>query len=439
MNSDTKAASDAQGGVMAWLIWLIAGLSFGYAFFHRVAPSVMVSDLMMEFTIGGAMLGTLSALYFYPYVLLQVPLGALLQGFGTRLLLSGALALAAAGSFLFGIADSLWLAYFARILIGIGCSVGFLGSLALATQWHPPHRYALLAGLSMFMGMMSGMLAQKPLAFLIELAGWRHTMFMLAIAGLGFAVLVGVCVRNSPDDFSKQKTHHKGGKSSVDWAGLWRDLNIVLKRRDVWKIAFVAAAMSGPMLTLGALWGTPYAMQAYGLSRPDAAFQMSWLLLGWAAGAPFWGWFCARIGRLKLVLVVNMLLLCIWLAGIIFIASLSASLFTIIAFLIGFTGGAMTACFGLVRQNMPALYVGAATGVVNSLTVASGAVLQPLVGLGLDLLWSGSDLSGTPAYQASDYRLAFSVILISCLAGLGVAIFLEKEKSGQSDSISKKA
>ena len=63
-----------KGGFYAALIWSLAALSFGYAFFHRVAPSVMVTDLMTEFAIGGAMLGVLSALYFYPYVLLQIPL-----------------------------------------------------------------------------------------------------------------------------------------------------------------------------------------------------------------------------------------------------------------------------------------------------------------------------------------------------------------------------
>ncbi len=418
--------SDKLGGFKAWAIWLLAGLSFGYAFFHRVAPSVMVSDLMAEFAIGGAMLGTLSALYFYPYVLLQVPLGALLQSLGTRLLLSLALGLAAIGSLLFGLAETLWLAYFGRILIGIGCSVGFLGSLALATRWHPPHRYALLAGLSMFMGMMSGMLAQKPLAFLIESIGWRHTMFILAAAGFGFALLVAVFIRNAPEKASQQDA--KIAQEKTDWAGLWQSLKIVLKRKDVWKIAFVAAAMSGPMLTLGALWGTPYAIEAYGLSRPDAAFQMSWLLLGWAAGAPFWGWLCAQIGKLRLVLRANMLLLCVLLGLIIFISSLPLGIFTIIIFCIGFAGGGMTACFGLVRVTMPSEYVGAATGVVNSLTVASGAVLQPLVGLGLDLLWSGTMTVGTSSYQASDYRYAFSVILFSCLCGFIVAIFLEDEQ-----------
>ena len=112
-----KVKFQPQPSLQGWFIWSLAALSFGYAFFHRVAPSVMVSELMGEFAIGGAMLGTLSALYFYPYVLLQIPLGALLEQFGTRLLLGCALLLTAVGTFLFGAANIIELAYFGRVLI----------------------------------------------------------------------------------------------------------------------------------------------------------------------------------------------------------------------------------------------------------------------------------------------------------------------------------
>ena len=125
---------------LGWFVWSLAAISFGYAFFHRVAPSVMVSELMGEFGIGGAMLGTLSALYFYPYVLLQIPLGALLEQFGTRLLLSGALVITAVGTFLFSVAEVIEFAYIGRVLIGIGSSVAFLGALALAATWYPASR-----------------------------------------------------------------------------------------------------------------------------------------------------------------------------------------------------------------------------------------------------------------------------------------------------------
>ena len=37
------------GSARAWFIYSLSALTFGYAFFHRVAPSVMVSDLMADF------------------------------------------------------------------------------------------------------------------------------------------------------------------------------------------------------------------------------------------------------------------------------------------------------------------------------------------------------------------------------------------------------
>ena len=65
-------ANQQKGSAYACVIWTLAAIAFGYAFVHRVAPSVMVSDLMRDFAIGGAMIGTLSSLYFYPYVMLQM-------------------------------------------------------------------------------------------------------------------------------------------------------------------------------------------------------------------------------------------------------------------------------------------------------------------------------------------------------------------------------
>jgi MFS family permease len=54
----------------------------------RVAPSVMVSELMRDFAVGGAILGNLSAFYFYGYSTMQVPVGVLMDRFGPRRLLT---------------------------------------------------------------------------------------------------------------------------------------------------------------------------------------------------------------------------------------------------------------------------------------------------------------------------------------------------------------
>jgi sugar phosphate permease len=98
MTSTSAAHNPPAPIARATLIWSLSALAFGYAFFQRVAPSVMVNDLMAEFAVSGAVLGQLSALYFYPYAAMQLPIGALLDRYGARLMLSIALLAAGAGS-----------------------------------------------------------------------------------------------------------------------------------------------------------------------------------------------------------------------------------------------------------------------------------------------------------------------------------------------------
>ena len=83
------APTDDRASLTGWLIWGVCATFFACAFFHRVAPSVMFDHLMRDYGVGAAVLGNLSACYFYAYCLVQLPVGALLDRVGPRLLLTG--------------------------------------------------------------------------------------------------------------------------------------------------------------------------------------------------------------------------------------------------------------------------------------------------------------------------------------------------------------
>ena len=55
--------------------FLLGSVFFAYAFTLRVSPGIMVDDLMRDFRVGAALLGNLSAFYFYAYASLQIPVG----------------------------------------------------------------------------------------------------------------------------------------------------------------------------------------------------------------------------------------------------------------------------------------------------------------------------------------------------------------------------
>ena len=72
--SSTNAESPPVPTWRGVMIVFLAALTFSYAFLQRVAPSAMVGDLMQSFGVGAAVLGNLSAIYFYAYSGLQIPL-----------------------------------------------------------------------------------------------------------------------------------------------------------------------------------------------------------------------------------------------------------------------------------------------------------------------------------------------------------------------------
>ena len=409
------------GSARAWLVWSLAALAFGYAFFQRVTPSVMVEDLMAEFAIGAAVLGTLSSLYFYPYVALQIPLGVLIDRWGARILMTTALSVAGIGSVILATANTIEFAYLGRFIIGIGSAVGFLGSLAIASKWFPPHRFAMLAGLVMFFGMMSAVFAQGPLAALVGTYGWRVVMLGLGASGIALAIFIALFVRNNPPSSAEANTAPK-----QSWASIGAGLKQATTDFTVWKIAFVAAAMSGPMLTLGALWGTPYMEAAYGLDRTTAASSVSILFLAWAFGAPFSGWLSDRIRKRKMLLVVGSGILTIAMGILVFVPALPLVATIILLAIIGMSGSAMATCFALVRECSPPQISASVTGIVNSMTVASGAVLQPVVGFILDQLWSGTIENGARTYQGHEYQTAFLAIFATCLIGFFVCVSLRE-------------
>ena len=58
--------------LLSLLVWSIPAIFYVFAFFLRASSAVMTAELMRSFSIGAKDLGSLSAFYFYAYVLMQI-------------------------------------------------------------------------------------------------------------------------------------------------------------------------------------------------------------------------------------------------------------------------------------------------------------------------------------------------------------------------------
>ena len=69
---------------LSWLVWLSAALFVSYQFLLQASTSAMIPGLMHSFRLSVSDVGVLSASFFYPYVLLQIPAGLLVDRLGVR-------------------------------------------------------------------------------------------------------------------------------------------------------------------------------------------------------------------------------------------------------------------------------------------------------------------------------------------------------------------
>jgi MFS family permease len=399
-----QAAAD-RPSLLPFFGWLTGAMFFFYAWVLRVAPSVMVEELMRDFAVGAGVLGHLSAAYFYGYAGMQVPVGLLLDRFGPRRLMTAAAAVCAAGCVLLAVSDTLAGATAGRFLIGASAAFSLVGYMAVAGQWFAANQFAILSGLSMAMGMAGGVFGQAPLRLAVEASDWRTTTLLLAAGGVALAIAAFATVRD----------RHRG---SGGLAKVLSGLGVVLRHRQTWLIAITGLGTSAPLLALASLWGVPFLETAYGFTRTQAATLTSVIFVGWGVGAPLIGWLSDRIGRRRAPLVAGLVLETAALAALVYSPGLPTSALAALCFLVGFCGSAQILCFALVRENNPATLSGTAIGFLNGMVTGAGALFQPLVGVLLDLAWTGETALGARIYDIAAYRIAFGSLIACCLVGL---------------------
>jgi MFS family permease len=404
---------------LALFAWATGALFFFYAWIMRVAPSVMIDELMRDFAVGAAAIGNLSAFYFYGYAGMQIPVGLLMDRFGPRRLMTVAAAGCAAGCVMFALAPALWALSLGRFMIGATAAFSLVGAMVVAGQWFPPARFALLSGLAMMMGMAGGVFGQAPLRLLVERLDWQKASLVLASGGVLLALAALATVRD--------KSRASGGLRQV-MIGMVQ----VGRNRQTWLIAIAGLGTAGPLLGFAGLWGVPFLALTQGLDRSAAAGVTSMLFIGWGVGAPVVGWLSDRIHRRKLPLVAGLMLSAIAMAGLAWAPGLPLWAVSALCFLCGFGGSGQILGFAAVRELNPPASAGAAIGVVNAMVTGAGAFYQPLLGWLLDVAWTGETAGGVRVYSAAAYSTAFSVLVIGAVVGIACALLMRETRCRQS-------
>jgi sugar phosphate permease len=396
-----------------WSIFAILILAYMLVFFHRMAPAVVAADLMRTFGITGAALGSLAAMYFYVYTVMQIPAGILADTLGARITITAGNVVAGLGSILFGLAGTFWEASLGRGLVGLGVSVVFVGLFKSNSVWFSERNYGLISGLTLLFGNVGAISSAAPLAALLEFYTWRTVFVALGVGTILLAVLTLLLVRNRPEDLGFPSVRQmEGQKVQPPRQQNWRQqLSRVLTTRAVWPAFWVDLGMVGSMLAFVGLWAIPYLRDVHGLERAAAASYTTIALAGFAVGSLGAGWFSDRIGRRRTVIAVGTGGYALTCGAFAFVPWSSPLVGMAMFAVLGYFAGGFIVTFAAAKEVVPPDSAGMAVGLVNTGLFLGAAGLQPLLGWAMDLTWQGTLIDGVRVYAPGDYRLGFLLML----------------------------
>ena len=406
--------------LIRWSIYLILILTYIFVYFHRMAPAVVSDDLTAAFGTSGASLGTLAAIYFFVYAAMQLPSGVLSDTLGTRTAIISGNLLAGVGSIIFGLASTFTMACLGRFIVGMGVSVVFVSIMKNNSIWFSDRMFGLMSGLTLLIGNLGSIMAAAPLAALLTVCSWRITFIGIGLVSIGLAALGFFFVRNRPEDFGFASLREMEGKKPMakrdqHWS---KDLFAVLKTIDIWPGFWVQLGITGGIYAFMGLWGVPYLQTTFDLSREQAALYMTDMLLSFALGSLFFGWFSDRLGKRKPVLLGGILLyLATWLV-LIFIPWSPGPFGFFLFGLLGFSGSVFVLTFACAKETINPSLAGMSVGIVNMGAFLGTTIMQPLFGWILDLGWDGTMASDVRVYSADDYHNALFALLTYTVIGL---------------------
>jgi len=413
-----KALQAISENKLGWLVWLSATLFVSYQFLLQASISVMIPGLMQAFRLSVSDVGVLSASFFYPYVLLQIPAGLVVDRLGVRKLLVFSVTLCFVMTLLFAVAKSALIAEIARLMIGMASAPAVVCAMCLACRWFPPAQFALLAGMVEMLGMFGGAFGEYAMSILAHQFSWRGSMLFGAGAAILLLMMIIIFVRDWPAGISSQ-AYCKTNQDDVSAETFWRSMRIIVVQPQIWLACLYGGLIFGLITAFTGLWAVPFIELRYHIADASAALPSSLMFIGVGLGAPAMGWISTRFFSCRTVMLVAGLLtlgLFCWIVW----GSSPYWLCCVLMLLLGLTVGAYIISFAVVKDITPPKLHGTAIGYTNMMVILLGApIFQPLIG------WM---LGHGRAMTLSEYHIAFSILAGCVVVAVLLSCFIKSKQ-----------
>ncbi|WP_435744798.1 MFS transporter [Microbacterium sp. PMB16] len=412
----------------AWLVWSVGVAAYVLAITNRTSLGAVGVEAADRFHADASTLALFAVVQLAVYGGMQIPIGVLLDRYGSRPIMTVGMLLMAAGQLTMALSPSVGIAIIARILLGAGDAAIFPAVLRLVATWFPAQRGPLMVQFTGIVGQAGQLIALVPLAALLHATTWTITFGSVAGLGVLFAILVALIIRNHPPERDADVTVNTDtGVIRVVTSAIDTGVGI----RAAWahpgtRLAFwshFTSPFAGTAFIL--LWGMPFLTAAQGLDTAHAAGIISVYVVAGMVLGPVIGDLSRRLPNyrsLALVLPAVGVQMVAWIVVLILPGPAPLWLLYVLAVALATGGPASMIAFDHARTHNPSHRLSTATGVTNAGGFIAALIAIFLIGLALDIQGAG-----TPeTYTLDAFRIAFLMPLPLWILGI-IFILIERK------------
>lgn len=365
--------------IYSWLSWLVVALYFGYEMFQLALLNTLGQEIMLSLTLGTAQLSWLSSAYLLACALTVIPAGLLLDRWPMKPLLLVTLACCVIGVGLMAYTQSLGGILLGRAMTGIGNGFSFLAALKLTSAVFTQKTASVAKGLIYTLGLSGCLLAQTPFAWLSQQTSWQYAQKINVLLGIVLWLMLAISLKEPRKSYFK------------DAGNFWNKLRLAAWNWQNQVCGVFASIANLPLIIFGALWGSDYLQQNYGLSPVAASDKCSLIFLGMILGAPLIGRLAPMMKSLDAFMIITSLLAAA-MVGIMAIIHLPLPIISVIFFTLGLCCcGQLLSYFWVSEHNLTGMEATASSIVTVSVN-GLGAVWQWLYGVLVDTYTVKSEL-----------------------------------------------
>ncbi|MGO4249983.1 nitrate/nitrite transporter [Paenarthrobacter sp. RAF54_2] len=405
----------------AWLIWTIGVFAYLVAVAQRTSFGVAGLEATERFHASASAISFFTVLQLLVYAGLQIPVGVLVDRFGSRVMIAGGAILMGLGQLQLAFADSIPGGVMGRVLVGAGDAMTFISVIRLVPLWFSPVRVPVVTQLTGMCGQLGQLFSVVPFALLLHSAGWTPAFMSLAAMSVLAVVLVLVLLRDQPPGHPPRETGQGLRATGVSLSRAWKQPGT---RLGLW--SHFTVQFSGNLFAM--TWGYPFLLSAQGLDAGTVSALMALFVATAIVSGPGFGRFVSKhpMRRSAMVLLITASTALAWAAVLILPDRAPLWLLVLLVVVLAVGGPGSMIGFDFARTFNPSQRIGTATGIVNVGGFIAALVAIYLIGLVLDVL-NASGFSGGDLYGLDPFRVALSVQFV--LLGIGtVLIMLTRRK-----------